>query len=292
MALNNFGEISMKDIQTEFNDKNEISFSQLYLGKEIVPDTLPNQNVPRTGAISLSNFYGVSAFSRRTLTITIATNTNNFDVYSNVVATGSYSTGSTDVIVVNNAIVNSASTPTYAMLVPSSFSSGDTVQIINNSFIYGCGGAGGPGTPGAGSPGATGGLGIYVNRPVTIINNGTIAAGGGGGGGGGRGLQGPLKAGSLTIGGGGGGGAGGGTGGTPNGVPSPGPAPGPGGAGNGGSIIAAGPGGPGGALGAAGSPGTATPAAGAGAGAGTNNYITGNPFVTWAVTGTRLGGVG
>ena len=289
MALNNFGEISMKDIQTEFNDKNELSFSQLYLGKEIVPDSVPNQNVPRTGAISMSNFYGVSAVNRRTLTITIGTNTSNFDVYTNTIATGSYSTGLTDVIVVNNATVNSASTPTYAMLVPASFSSGDTVQIINNSFIYGRGGNGGNGSPTAGAPG---GLGIYVNRPTTIINNGTIAAGGGGGGGGAGGISLAGKTGVATVGGGGGGGAGNSTGGSPNGGPSVGTAPGAGGGGAGGNVRAAGAGGPGGALGAAGTPGTATASGGGGTGAATNNYITGNPFVTWAVTGTRSGGVG
>jgi hypothetical protein len=268
---------------------------------QIVPEQFAINNtgafvttsVAARGAISMSQFYGVSAVNRRTLTITIGTNTSNFDVYTNTIATGSYSTGLTDVIVVNNATVNSASTPTYAMLVPSSFSSGDTVQIINNSFIHGRGGNGGASNPaGAGSPGAPGGLGIYVNRPVTIVNNGTIAAGGGGGGGGGRGTSLSGKTGVATAGGGGGGGAGVSTGGAPNGSPSTGTAPGPGGGGAGGNVIAAGPGGPGGALGAAGTPGTATPAGGGGGGAGTNNYITGNPFVTWAVTGTRSGGVG
>lgn len=298
MPLVNKGTISVKDIQLEYGDRNDISFSQLYRGGGLVADSTPNQNVAARGPISMSQFYGASASAtnRIALTFTIGANTNNYDVYTNAVASPSYVTGITDVTLINNAAIGSASVPAYALLVPASFNSGDTVNIVNNSFIYGLGGQGGAASLGPGGAGSPGGNAIYVNRPVTITNNGTIGAGGGGGGAGNRGTQiSSPKSSSVTPGGGGGGGAGGGAGGAPNGSPSPGPAAGAGGAGGGGNSVAAGPGGAGGALGASGTAGTPTdigagPVAG-GAGGASANYITGNPFVTWAVTGTRSGGV-
>jgi hypothetical protein len=258
--------------------------------------------VPGSGTIiSLSNFYGKS--NRVTVNLTIAANTQNYDVYTNAIASPSYLAGTTDIIVtVNPGIaVGSTSTGSYAMLVPSAFNAGDQVTIVNNGTIIGAGGNGGAGsTPYnvPGNPGAGGGSSLYVNRPTTVTNNGTVAGGGGGGGGGG-GNVGPTFSSTRRLGGGGGGGAGynaggGGAagvgGGTTVGSPgSPGTltAGGSGGAGTAG-VNRGGNGGGQGASGVAGTNGTSTAG---GSGGATGNYITGNPFVTWPATGTRLGGV-
>lgn len=252
--------------------------------------------------ISMSNFYGKS--NRVALSFTIASNTQNYNVYTVASASPSYVAGKTDVTVtVNPAIVvGSSSIPSYAMLVPSSFSPTDTVTIVNNGYIVGGGGPGGNGGPSnaaAGTPGAAGGNALYVNRPTTVTNNGTVGAGGGGGGGGGAGGR-PGTSPAPGSGGGGGAGYTAGSGGSGGNASSPGSTTS---GGSGGATVPAskgtgGAGGPGGGLGASGSNGAAgtftgsPPVQGAGGSGGPSaNYITGNPFVTWPVTGTRLGGV-
>ena len=266
--------------------------------------------VPGSGTtiIMPTNFYGKS--NTVTLNLIIAANTYSYDVYANAVASPVYVVGKTNVTVTVNPGVTVGNSGGYAMLVPSSFSPTDNITIVNNSYIVGYGGGGGSGgTRGgnAGLPGGAGASAVYVNRPTTITNNGVIGAGGGGGGGGGISTSGAV---SGTGGGGGGGGAGynaGGGGGAGSGASGGNPGnPGGsgalttgGGGGNGGGPTGpkvntgnGGAGGSGGGLGAGGNPGgTGSTGGTAGSGGGTGNYITGNPFVTWPATGTRLGGV-
>jgi hypothetical protein len=258
-----------------------------------------------SGQIAMpTNFYGHS--NTVYINLTIAANTQNYNVWTSASANPAYVAGKSVVTVTINPgiAVGSSSTGTYAMSVPSAFNPTDTVTIVNNGYIVGAGGAGaagsngiGPANPGA--AGAAGGSALYVARATTVTNNGTIGSGGGGGGGGGN-------DGYWGGGGGGGGagyntGAGGGGGNSPYGYPGGGGGAGTlttgGGAGAGGhaaSPVGSGKGGAGGNLGAVGGAGSASgnpvhvPG---GAGGGTGNYITGNSFVTWPATGTRLGGV-
>lgn len=60
MALQGSGAISLANLQTEFGGSHPISLSEYYRGGSYVGST--NTNVPTSGAISLSNFYGASAF--------------------------------------------------------------------------------------------------------------------------------------------------------------------------------------------------------------------------------------
>ena len=306
--------ISINTIATEFGGSVPHGINEYYRGGGLVPNIPANSNIPTSGQIALSNFYGGT--NRSTLNLTISGNTQNYDLWANASASPLYVSGRTDVVlsVSPGIVVGSSSTGAYALLVPSSFSPTDTVQIINNGTIIGAGGNGGnggSGPPGGATPGGPGGGGgnaIYVNRPVTIQNNATVAGGGGGGGGGG-GWQSSVSFGRGGGGGGGGagnnagaGGAGGARGsglpiafnGQPGGSGTLTSGGGGGGGGNPGPI----PGGPGGGQGASGSagnpsagisgPGTRAPG---GSGGGAGNYIVGNPFVTWSATGTRLGGV-
>ena len=294
--------ISMTTIATEFGGVVPHSLSEYYRGGGLVPNTPGNAAIPTSGQIAMGSFYGSA--NRIAIGLTIAANAYNYDVYTN--RSPAYVAGASDITVTVNpgVTVGSVTTPTYAMLVPSGFNPGDTITIVNNGVIQGMGGGGGTGGPAPGGTaiaGATGGSAIYVNRPTVITNNGVVTSGGGGGGGGG-GRQTNTPTGFKTPpainnygGGGGGGGAGfngggggaGGTGGSGNGsAGSAGTSP----AGGAGGPSTGGVGGAGGGRGAAGAAGAPSTWAGAAGGA-TGNYIVGNPFVTWPVTGTRQGNV-
>lgn len=316
MALNGSGPISIagttagESIQIELNGNGSTTMSL----NDAAVRTLagPAFETPATTIQMPTNFYGKS--NRATINLTISANTYNYDVYANRGPT--YTPGTSDITVtVDPGVFVGGNTPaSYAMLVPSAFAAGDTVTIINNGSILGGGATGGPGGNSQGNQGgATGGTGgnsVYVNRPTTITNNGSIFSGGGGGGGGGGNIVQtgpPFQRFQYGYGGGGGGGGAGFNGGTGGGGGA-GPAPGgnfpgsPGGtgttsvAGGGGAAgtysgFSGGAGGPAGGLGAAGSAGTPS-AGGGGAGGATGYYIVGNPFVTWPATGSRGGNVG
>jgi hypothetical protein len=289
MALPASGPLAFTNIQTEFGGTNPIGLNEYYRGGPFVPVSSSTTTIPSSGTIAANNFYGTS--KRIDIPLSIGSPTYNYDVYNN--RGPGYVAGISDVTVtVSPGVqVGSTSTGAYAMLVPSSFSPGDTVTIVNNGVIQGMGGAGGPGQFGAsnGNPGSGGGNALYVNRPVTITNNSVIAGGGGGGGAGGGYT--PNK-GPSDWGGSGGGGAGynagsGGGGGYPG---SPGSSSS--GGGGGGGLAPGGSGGGRGAVGSNGSPiGGANPRSG-GPGGAAGYYIIGNPFVTWAATGTREGPAG
>lgn len=314
----------MNTIVAEFGGTAPHSLSEYYRGGGLVPNTPVNSAIPTSGQIAMGNFYGSA--NRATIPLTITSNTYNYDVFTNRGPT--YIAGASDITVTVNpgVIVGSTSTGAFAMLVPSSFSPGDTVRIVNNGTIQGMGGAGGsgastpapPGQFGAfpGGGGGSGGSALYVNRPTTVTNNGVIAGGGGGGGGGGGIVYSIPKQSWSVSGGGGGGGAGfnggnAGSGGSasgstpgnniPGGPGGAGTSPAGGGGGGGGPSPAGGypggPGGTGGGRGASGSSGSGASNppvslfASGGGGGGAGNYIVGNPFVTWPATGTRQGGV-
>ena len=289
MALPSSGPLAFTNIQTEFGGTNPIGLNEYYRGGGLVPVSSTTTTIPSSGTIAANNFYGTA--NRVDVPLTIGSPVYNYDVYANRGPGYIAGKSNVNVTVGPGVLVGSTSTGAYAMLVPSSFSPGDAVTITNNGVIQGRGGDGGPGQFGAsnGIAGSGGGNALYVNRPVTITNN-SVIAGGGGGGGAGAGLT-PFKGGS-DWGGGGGGGAGfdGGSGGG-GGRPGSGGNSSSGGGGGG----APAPGGPGGGRGAAGSGGSpiggANPRSG-GPGGGAGFYIIGNPFVTWAATGTREGPAG
>ena len=250
------------------------------------------------------------------IALTISSDTHNYNIYTN--RGGDYEAGNSIItLTINSGIyVGSTSTGTAGLIIPSDFDAGDQINIINNGFIVGMGGVGGTGqchgNYTAPTAGGAGGPAILASRAVTITNNGTVAGGGGGGGGGGgRRYCGYYFYGScsevrINRGNGGGGGQGynGGAGGAvcgnvysgsaSAGIGSAGTKTSPGSSGSQGSnnSIAAGAGGGLGAAGGTGGAGTggaSMPAGGAGGAAG--NYANGNSNITWATTGTRLGGV-
>ena len=288
--------LKLSAIADEFGGTPADNLSEYYRGGGLVPDITANAGIPTSGIIRIGNFYGST--NRVPINLTISANTQNYDLFTNRGPT--YIAGAADLTLTVNPgiVVGSASTGSFAMLVPSAFSPTDTVTIINNGLVIGAGGSGGDGN---GGPGGVGGNALSLSRPTTITNNGTVAGAGGGGGAGGFGQA--AFGGGFRGGGGGGGGAGsnvgaagaGGPGTLGNGNPgSPGTVP-AGGAGGPGNNPLAGPGGAGGGQGSPGTAGSPGPGPGGpgpgGTGGARGNYIVGNPFSTWPVTGTRLGGV-
>ncbi len=243
------------------------------------------------------------------IALTISSDTHNYNIWDN--RGSDYDAGNSIItLTINSGIyVGSTSTGAYSLTIPSNFDASDEIIIINNGFIVGMGGAGGTGANGTGSnsngsAGGSGGSAISASRAVSITNNGTVAGGGGGGGGTARrtvclssGYCGCAQYG-IYRGNGGGGGAGynGGSAGSHGFAHHGGGASGSagsktgGGAGGSNSNMTS-PGGSGGGLGGAGSTGASYGSGSGGAGGGAGNYAVGNSNITWATTGTRLGGV-
>lgn len=291
MAIPGSGPISSQDIETEFGGTHPIGLSEYYRGGAYVPNLPQNSRIPTAGTISNADFYN-SSF-RVPIPLTISSPTYNYSVYQRAIANPTYFAGLSDITVTVQPGIQVGSTTTgdYAMTVSNSFNPTDSVTIVNNGIIQGMGGAGGTGTSRPGAPGGAGGSALYLGRPTSINNLGTIASGGGGGGGGA--VYTPNKGGSVD-GGGGGGGAGynGGSGGG-GGYPGASGLSNSGGAG--GVVSGYAPGGPGGGRGSNGAYGSgisgANPGDG-GVGGNTGYYIIGNPFATWIANGTRQGNVG
>lgn len=239
--------------------------------------------------MSFSEWYGASGSV--TINLTIAANTNNYNIQS--ARGGAYVAGATVVnVTINSGVtVGSTSTGAYALQTGSSWASGDVINIINNGTVKGRGANGGNGgsvvfnsTPSAGTAGGVGGPAFRAQFATTFTNNGTVYGGGGGGGGGGATYYTiSLKTGVSTTtaaGSGGGGGAGvnaggGGTAGTASG----------------GAINTAGTNGSAGTATAGGAGGTSGVAAGNGGGLGANG-TQGQPGFADATGQNSAGGAG
>ena len=271
-----------------------------------------------SGAISMSNFWGKA----NQFAFTISSNQTNANLRTLAINAG-WNQSSALVATINSGVYCSAnSTGTPGLTINGSFPGG--VTLVNNGYIIGMGGNGGAGTNYAaggangGAAGSAGGLALSVSSSVTIQNNGTIGGGGGGGGGGKAGFW-PIGCCSgYTSGGGGGGGRSGATnssGGAasycynPPGANQYSQAGGAGtsaGAGTGGQGRTAGAagsalwastkGGDGGNWGSSGASGSAPgftlyAARGPFGGGGGGAAVSGNGYISWSATGTRLGGI-
>ena len=316
MALQGTGLITLEDVADEFDDAGPHSLSEFYRGGAEVPEATENANVPTSGEISLSDFYG--ATKRIRVDYTVSSNTNSGIDLKAIADANGYSAGITDVyLTINSGVyVGSPSDGSSYAITADGFATGDIVNIENNGYILGAGGNGASGGVCCASQapsGNAGGRGIYTTIATNITNFGTIAGGGGGGGGGGCCKS---HGGALTGCGASGGGSGAGyrlgSGGAgTSGINGTGTAGGGGGftsAGSGGPITYAfggqqsgsysGAAGNGGGLGASGSSGQLSsvnyydwfPQDGGDGGA-AGYYLVGNSNVTWVATGTRLGQV-
>lgn len=71
MALQTSGQISISDIAAEFGASAPYKMSDFYRGGDYVPDTSANSNVPTSGAIKASDFYGASNITSDDYTLTV-----------------------------------------------------------------------------------------------------------------------------------------------------------------------------------------------------------------------------
>lgn len=272
-----------------------------------------------SGAISMSNFWGKS----NQFAFTISSNQTNANLRTLAVNAGWNQTTKVVATINSGVYISSNSTGTPALTVNGSFPGG--VELVNNGYIIGMGGNGGLGaisnyysgttSVSDGSGGSSGGLALSVSTGITIQNNGTIG-GGGGGGGGGKGGTWSSEPWYYSAGGSGGGGrssaAANSSGGAARALGSGyySRAGGDGtvssaGAGGGGLFDADGvprfnynnPGGAGGGWGTAGSSGSAGSVGGGSytrgpyAGGSGGAAVSGNGYISWSATGTRLGGI-
>ena len=243
-----------------------------------------------SGTISLSNFYGKS----NTFSFTISSNTADANLRTLAIAAGWNQSAPLFATINSGVYVYSSSTGTPGLTINGSFPNG--VELTNNGTIVGMGGAGGNGVLGNAQSGGGGGIALSVSSAVSIRNNATIAGGGGGGGAGGGFSD---NYGETAPGAGGGGGQTGLT----NSAGGSGYA---GQFGSQGTVSAAGAGAPGGGSartppgGNGGSWGTAGTAGGNATGSQGTYYngagggaagpaISGNSFITYLATGTRIG---
>lgn len=213
MPLQSSGQISLNDLHLEAGGASGTECS--------MNDSDIRALIGKSSGVqmSFSEWYGASAAVN--IALTISSNTNNYNIFSN--RGGTYSAGKSNItLTVNSGVtVGSTSTGTYALDTGTGWASGDTITIVNNGLVIGKGGNGGTGGSGsvtssavfsssAGTNGSNGGHAFRSQFATTITNNGTFAGGGGGGGGGGVMFLNDTKTANRSVqaGGGGGGGAG------------------------------------------------------------------------------------
>ena len=182
MAVTAAGLIKISEIALEFQDTVPYRLSKYYRGGALVPNSSQNANVPTSGAIKLSNFYG--AVRRVALTQTFATNTTQTAI--GISTLPGYVAGITDItITVNNGVYLYSTDVSSPALTITGATAGDTILLVNNGFILGMGGTGGSGSQVAQVTAATaGGPAMSLSYNISLTNNSYIAGGGGGGGGG------------------------------------------------------------------------------------------------------------
>tara|TARA_B100000123_G_scaffold180343_1_gene134187 strand:+ start:4661 stop:5572 length:912 start_codon:yes stop_codon:yes gene_type:complete len=182
MAIQSSGAISIQDIVDEFGGSTPHSLSEYYRGGSEVGSN--NTNVPTSGEISLSDFYGAID----EIVIAASNGDTNINLSS---LFGSNFTAAVPkrFTIASGHEIGATSRTTYAINVPSGM--GGTLTIQNAGTISGGGGTGGTGGASGANNGTAGGSAIYIaSNNVTITNTGTIRGGGGGGGGGNNGAAG------------------------------------------------------------------------------------------------------
>ena len=182
MTLPSSGAISMSNVDVELGLS---STATITLNDAAVRNLFGKSS----GQISMSDGWGKSAIVY--ITINIPNTSKNYNIFSN--RGGSYVAGKSVVTAVVGAgyTVGSTSTGTYALDTGSGWSSGDILNITNNGYIAGMGGAGGtgqmmpscvPGNNGGGGGAGTnpGPRGAYGIADGGLTQGGAAGAGAGG----------------------------------------------------------------------------------------------------------------
>lgn len=202
MTMVSSGEISLGGSATSGGLNRSVNIE---LGRSATATINMNESAVRTlagvasGAISMSNFYGKA----NQFAFTISSNQTNANLRTLAINAGWNQSSQLIATISGGVYLSSNSTGTPALTVSGSFPGG--VQLTNNGFIIGMGGAGGRGAHNTVAGGA-GGTALSVSSAITITNNGTIGGGGGGGQGAPASYYADIKGAVTVIGPGGGGG--------------------------------------------------------------------------------------
>ena len=151
MALPESGPLSLSDIQAEFGGTNPISLSEYYKGGAYVLNTDYAPNVPSSGTIKISDFYGARKTTATTLTFNTAGD-NLFVVPSTVV-------GNLQIVIMTGGggggggSDSQSGAPGYGGVTISGGSVPVSAGDIVNAYIGGGGGPGGSGGGGGGGGG-------------------------------------------------------------------------------------------------------------------------------------------
>jgi len=188
MPLPASGTITLAQIQTEFGGSNPIGINEYYRGGGLVPNTTANINIPTSGTISLSNFYGGTAFTPVTRTYTTGSGTDTVP------------TGATQVVIEVTAGGGGGSLGSATNGGAGGGGGGYAIKTIavtgGNTLSYAVGAAGAlrTGSAGAGNPGSSSTVSGTVSGGSVSISS----TGGGGGGGSGIGGAGGGASGGDT----------------------------------------------------------------------------------------------
>lgn len=175
MALQSSGSISASQIRTEFQGSGTWRINAHYRAGARVPDSASNANIPTSGEISFSDFYGAAnQISLDSVATPVVIN--GFNSLKEIIVSDYISSGGT-LEISSGWWVWSDNTNVAAMTIDI------PCTIINNGNIIGRGGDGGGAVQSI-----NGGPAIKINSGVTNVtitnNSGSYIAGGGGGGGG------------------------------------------------------------------------------------------------------------
>ena len=114
MALPDSGVLSLDDIQTEFGGTNPISMSEYYRGGSFVTDN--NTDIPTSGEISFSDFYG----GVKQFTHTITSNQEEINLATYLTSQG-WTSGSPIILTIDSGVyIWSDDTSVPALTIPSS----------------------------------------------------------------------------------------------------------------------------------------------------------------------------
>ena len=132
MAIQSSGQISMTDIVNEFGGSVPHSLSEYYRNGGAVPGN--NTNVPTSGTISMSNFYGAV----NEIQFTVNLNTTNFQTSA---AFGSnWSTAVPKRLTVNSGVTIGSSNGNPAWVIEGGM--GGSLIVHNTGSVQGTGGTG------------------------------------------------------------------------------------------------------------------------------------------------------
>ena len=167
MAVPSSGALDFTDLQDEFGGSNPISISEYYRNGGLVPSN--NTDVPTSGTVALSDFYG--AVNELGVTASAASSANLQTLFNNASA-NSWTSAIPKRYTINGG------TNMGILTVPASMGGTLIIDIASGATVRGTGGvantspgAGGSGNSGVGAAGGAGGAAVSTNSTVGNVGS-------------------------------------------------------------------------------------------------------------------------